>query len=664
MIQLQNLSLHRGPRVLFEGADLALHAGWKTGITGANGSGKSSLFALLRGELHADRGDVQVPAAWRIAHVAQESPSGTHSALDYVLAGDAELAAVQTRLEAARAAHDGMAEAHLHERLASLDAYTAQARTAQLLHGLGFGAGEEHRPVDSFSGGWRMRLNLARALMARSDLLLLDEPTNHLDLDAVLWFEEWLRRYSGTLLLISHDRDFLDSVCDHVAHIEQQHVTLYNGNYTAFERRRAEQLAQQQAAYAKQQREITHIQSFVARFRAKATKARQAQSRLKALERMELIQTAHVDSPFSFVFPAPEACPNPLLSGTGLEVGYYAAEKPLSPRKLPVWVCNPDRNVSTAAKRSGAGHKLAPAEEQAESKIILHSVRFTLAPGSRIGLLGPNGAGKSTLIKLLADVLPPLAGELRAAQDLQIGYFAQHQMEQLDPGASPLLHLQRLSPLADEQSLRDFLGGFGFIGDMALAPSAPFSGGEKARLALALLVWQKPNLLLLDEPTNHLDLNMRDALALALQDYEGALVVVSHDRHLLRTVTDDWWLVAKGGVEPFDGDLEDYRRWLEQHRAAASDPGKADAAARQDTKQQIQAQRAQRRQAENRLKKLEQTLNKLGEEKTALEQILANPDLYQDRAKAEDYAQQLAALNARLEETETAWLEVSESLDL
>jgi ATP-binding cassette, subfamily F, member 3 len=409
MIILRALTLQRGTKVLFENADIAVHSGWKTGITGGNGSGKSSLFALLRAQLQADHGDCEVPRGWRIAHVAQESPSGTQPALDYVLAGDSELHDIQQGLAAAPS--DGLELATLHARFEAIDGYSAAARAAHVMSGLGFAPGEELKSVDAFSGGWRVRLNLARALMSRADLLLLDEPTNHLDLDAVMWFEDWLRRYDGTLLLISHDRDFLDSVCDHIIHIERSALSLYNGNYSTFERRRAEQLAQQHAAHVRQQREIEHVHQFVARFRAKASKAKQAQSRLKALERMELIQAAHVDSPFNFSFLPPPSVPNPLLSGKDLSVAYG-------------------------------------------DNTVLNHTSFTLTPGLRVGLLGMNGAGKSTFIKLLAGKLSPQAGELNAAKDLRIGYFAQHQMEQLDPQAGPLQHLQRLSPHSDDQSLR------------------------------------------------------------------------------------------------------------------------------------------------------------------------------------------------------------------
>ncbi len=532
MLELRDVSLRRGPRLLFANADLTLHSGQRVGVTGANGTGKSSLFALLRGELHADTGDCRLPPNWTIAQVAQETPALDIPALDYVLRGDAELERLQAQLRDAETAHDGHLLAQLHAQLEAIDGYSAPSRAARLMHGLGFKADQERLPVAQFSGGWRMRLNLAQALMCRSDLLLLDEPTNHLDLDAVLWLEEWLQRYPGMLLLISHDREFLDRTVQHILHIEREQVRLYAGNYSEFENRRAELLAQQQSAFERQQREIAHIQHFIDRFKAKASKAKQAQSRIKALGRLERIAAAHADSPFHFEFPAPAKLPHPLLQLEKISAGYA-------------------------------------------DTTILSNVELSLAPGDRLGLLGPNGAGKSTLIKLLAGVIEPQSGKRLPAPDLDIGYFAQHQLEQLHAQSSPLLHLQRLAPRASEQSLRDFLGGFGFAGARAESAVAPFSGGEKARLVLAMLVYQAPNLLLLDEPTNHLDLEMRLALELALQDYPGAVVLVSHDRHLLRTVTDSFLLVAGGQALPFDGDLDDYRRWLEQ-RERESETGDDD----------------------------------------------------------------------------------------
>lgn len=618
MINLRQLHLQRGHKILLEDTDLSIYPSWKVGITGANGCGKSTLFAMLRGLLHPDQGSLDVPTQWTIAHVAQETPALPQAAIEYVLDGDVELRQVERDLQDAQAKHEGMREAELHAHLDHIGGYTARARAGQLLHGLGFTEAEQNKPVADFSGGWRMRLNLAQALMCRSDLLLLDEPTNHLDLDALLWFEQWLANYAGTLLLISHDRDFLDNVVAHIAHFEQQNIKLYTGNYAAFERQRAEQLALQQASYAKQQKQIAHLQQFVDRFRAKATKAKQAQSRLKALEKMELISAAQVDSPFSFSFAPPLACPNPLLNLDDVSIGYG-------------------------------------------DKAILQQIQLCIVPAMRIGLLGPNGAGKSTLIKFLAGELAALDGEAKPAQGLQIGYFAQHQLEQLHPESSALEHIQRLDPQATEQSLRDFLGGFGFQGDRATEPVAPFSGGEKARLALALLVFQKPNLLLLDEPTNHLDLNMRHALNVALQDYQGALVVVSHDRHLLRSTTDTLLLVAHGEVKAFDGDLDAYRDWLLKPAAKqSSTPAKAEAA---QSKQQKQQDRAQKRQLENKVKKLEQQMAKLSSEKEKLDKTLADPDLYSDREKAQKTAQQQQVVTAQLEQIEEEWLIVHETLE-
>jgi ATP-binding cassette subfamily F protein 3 len=537
MIRLAGVTLARGAKVLLDGATLAIATGKRVGLIGANGSGKSSLFALLRGEAHADRGEVEMPPRWVIAHVAQETPAVERAALDYVLDGDAELREIEAGLAAAQTGHaDGETIAELHHRYEAIGGYGARARAATLLHGLGFASAEHPRPVAGFSGGWRMRLNLAQALMTRSDLLLLDEPTNHLDLDAVLWLEDWLRGYAGTLLLISHDRDFLDAVVDQIVHIDQRKLRAYGGNYSQFERERVQQLALQQAAYEKQQRTIAHLQSFVDRFKAKATKAKQAQSRIKAIERMELIAAAHVDSPFSFAFPPPARAPRQLVRFEEASLGYGG-----------------------------------------DGRIALRDVDFALLAEQRIGLLGPNGAGKSTLVKAIADGATLLAGERYTGQGLAIGYFAQHQVEQLRLEESPLWHLQRIDPAAREQDLRDFLGGFDFRGDVATSPVAPLSGGEKARLTLALLVYRRPNLLLLDEPTNHLDIEMREALTEALQDYAGSLVVVAHDRHLLRATTDELWLVADGRVQPFAGDLDDYRDWVLAKRRSETRAGAASA---------------------------------------------------------------------------------------
>ncbi len=624
MLKFTDLSLRRGPRLLFEQASFTIHPGHKAGLTGANGCGKSSLFALLRGELQADGGDYSMPPKWVIAHVAQETPAVERSAIDYVLDGDTELREVEAALERAVMADDGHQQGELHARLEAIEGYTARSRAARLLHGLGFKPGEEERLVTTFSGGWRMRLNLAQALMCRSDLLLLDEPTNHLDLDAVIWLQEWLRSYPGTLLLISHDRDFLDEVVDEILHVEQQRITLYSGNYTAFERIRAERLAGQQAAYEKQQREIKHVQSYIDRFRAKATKAKQAQSRIKALERMELIAPAHVDSPFHFAFKSPHKLPDPLLALDQVDAGYG-------------------------------------------DTYILNGVSLSLHPGDRIGLLGHNGAGKSTLIKLIAGELQSRSGEVKTAKELKVGYFAQHQLEQLHAESTPVEHLQRLDPRADEQSLRDYIGGFGFNNERALSPVAPFSGGEKARLVLALLVYQRPNLLLLDEPTNHLDLEMRHALALALQGFEGALVVVSHDRHLLRSVTDRLLLVHNGKAEEFDGDLDDYRRWLasEQKEEEAETKSTSNTVSRKEQRRLEAERRQQLQPLKKKLQLLEKQLDTLTTRRDEIEAQLADSEIYSDenKEKLKQLLQEKGELDTTLSDAEEQWLELSEELE-
>jgi ATP-binding cassette, subfamily F, member 3 len=626
MLKLTTLSLRRGQRLLFSDASLTIHHGEKVGVTGANGCGKSSLFALIRGELHADTGELRLPANRVIAHVAQEMPATQQSALDYVLDGDEELRAIEQELLAAEKTDDGHRLGELHSRMEHIEGYAAPARAARLLNGLGFANDQIERPVNEFSGGWRMRLNLARALMCRSDLLLLDEPTNHLDLDAVIWLQQWLQRYPGTLLLISHDRDFLDEVADHILHVEQQQLTLYSGNYSAFEHLRAEKLALQQSAFESQQREIRHMEDFVRRFRAKASKARQAQSRIKALERMERIAPAHVDSPFHFRFLPPHKLPSPLLTLDQTAVGY-------------------------------------------DDKPLLQGLSLSLQAGARIGLLGHNGAGKSTLIKLIAGELQPLSGEVVRARELRLGYFAQHQLEQLSPDASPLLHLQRLDSRADEQSLRNYLGGFGFSNEMALSPVAPFSGGEKARLVLALLIYQRPNLLLLDEPTNHLDLEMRHAMTMALQDYEGALLVVSHDRHLLRSVCDELLLVDNGEVLEFDGDLEDYRQWLSRAESVSTTEPREDqdnsAAARKERKRREAEQRQKQQPLRKELNKVEQGMESLQRRRDQLEQQLAEPEQYEaaNREKLKALLQEKAELERQHAEHEERWLSLSEALE-
>ncbi|WP_236210692.1 ATP-binding cassette domain-containing protein [Metapseudomonas otitidis] len=628
MIRLQNLTLQRGPQRLLEGAELTLHTGQKVGLIGANGAGKSSLFALLRGEFGPDAGDCFVPADWRIAHMRQEVDTLDRLAVDYVLDGDVHLRRVQAELAAAEAGHDGTAIARLHIELDSADGYTADARARKLLAGLGFTAEQMDRRVGDFSGGWRMRLNLAQALMCPSELLLLDEPTNHLDLDAILWLEEWLKGYPGTLLLISHDRDFLDAVVDNVAHLEQQKLTLYRGGYSAFERTRAERLAQQQQAYEKQQAQRAHMEKYIARFKAQATKARQAQSRIKALERLEELAPAHVDSPFDFVFREADKISSPLLDVSEGQLGYG-------------------------------------------DKVVLQQVKLQLVPGARIGLLGPNGAGKSTLIKTLSGELAPVAGRLARGENLAIGYFAQHQLDSLDPKASPLLHLQRIAPAEREQTLRDFLGGFDFRGDRCDEPVLNFSGGEKARLALALIAWQKPNLLLLDEPTNHLDLEMRLALTMALQEFAGAVLVVSHDRHLLKSTTDEFLLVADGRIQPFDGDLDDYARWLVDYRARQAPASSAPSApngAGTDKRAQRQAAAALRQQLapfKKQAEKLEKDLGKVHEQLAEVETRLGDAGLYESARKDElrEALAEQARLKAREAELEEQWLEALEHLE-
>jgi len=634
MIQFKNFTLARGTRELITDASLQIHTGWRVGLTGANGSGKTSVFALLRGELHSERGDCEVPAQWRIASVAQETPALDTPAIDYVLDGDTELRALERTLADAEAAHHGahhgLELAELHARMDDIGGYSARARAASLLAGLGFEHAEFERPVREFSGGWRMRLNLAQALISRADLLLLDEPTNHLDLDAVVWLEQWLSGFKGTLVVVSHDRDFLDGCVTHIAHIHSARLTLYTGNYSAFEDARAAQLAAQQSTYEKQTRVIAHMEAFVARFRAKATKAKQAQSRLKALARMERIAAAHVDAPFDFHFPQPDRSPNTLIY------------------------------LNKSSMRYG--------EHQ-----VLDSIELTLAPGARIGLLGPNGAGKSTLIKLLAGEMEPTAGQRTEGRGLVIGYFAQHQLEQLRPDESPLQHLLRQEPQTREQDLRDYLGGFDFRGAMADSPVAPFSGGEKSRLALALIVRRKPNLLLLDEPTNHLDLEMRQALTAALAEYEGNMVLVSHDRALLRTVCDDFLLVSDGKVQPFDGAVEDYIAWLAARRAtrAGNDGGAAnqDKAARKDARASAAAERqdklAARRPLMKEVTRLETELARWQKEKQQIDTQLADPAFYAspDPEKLRALTTQQQQLGQDIDAAEHRWLEVQAALE-
>ncbi|MFK5915095.1 MAG: ATP-binding cassette domain-containing protein [Woeseiaceae bacterium] len=626
MLKFTNLSLRRGTRELLHDIDFTIHNGQKVGVTGANGVGKSSLFALILGDLHADAGDIFVPKDLVMAHVAQETPALDSTAIEYVLDGDIQLRQLEKKIQKTEESGDGEALAHHYSELEAIEGYSAKSRAATLLNGLGFTTEQEESEVKQFSGGWRMRLNLAQALMCRSDVLLLDEPTNHLDLDAVIWLETWLKNYKGTLLLISHDRDFLDNVATQIAHLEHQKVTLYSGNYSAFELRRAEYLATQQSAFEKQQREVQHMQKFVERFKAKATKAKQAQSRVKALERMELIAPAHVDSPFDFSFRQADKMPSPLLSLVDVSIGYG----------------------DTA---------------------LLSKVKLAIHPGDRIGLLGHNGAGKSTLIKLLSGELKALEGDFSTAKELNIGYFAQHQLEQLDFDASPLLHLQRIDASATESDLRKYLGGFAFSNDMATDPVAPLSGGEKARLVLAILVYQKPNLLLLDEPTNHLDLEMRHALTVAMQEFEGAMIIVSHDRHLLRTVTDKFYLVAKGKVAEFSGDLEDYRTWLSQESKSPVETEINEQTESDQNKKQIRQNAADKRKQlkplQNKLKKLEKELEKLTTKKEQVEAKLSDSDIYneENKVKLMLLLEEQNSTETMLQETEMNWLEVSEELE-
>ncbi|MDN8543513.1 ABC transporter ATP-binding protein [Erwinia sp. DT-104] len=628
MILFSSLQIRRGVRVLLDNASATINPGQKVGLVGKNGCGKSTLLSLLKNEISADAGSFTYPGNWSLAWVNQETPALNTPAIEYVIDGDREYRQLQAELAKANENDDGHAIATLHGKLDAVQAWTIQSRAASLLNGLGFSQEQLQRPVSDFSGGWRMRLNLAQALICRSDLLLLDEPTNHLDLDAVIWLERWLKSYQGTLILISHDRDFLDPVVDKILHIEQQSIFEYTGNYSSFEIQRATKLAQQQSMFENQQQKVAHLQSFIDRFKAKASKAKQAQSRIKMLERMELIAPAHVDNPFTFSFRAPESLPNPLLKMEKVSAGYA-------------------------------------------DRIILDSIKLNLVPGSRIGLLGRNGAGKSTLIKLLAGELAPLQGDIGLAKGIKLGYFAQHQLEFLRADESPLQHLVRLAPKVLEQQLRDYLGGFGFQGDKVTEQTERFSGGEKARLVLALIVWQRPNLLLLDEPTNHLDLDMRQALTEALIDFEGALVVVSHDRHLLRSTTDDLYLVHDGKVEAFDGDLEDYQQWLsdlQKQTSAAAEPKQESgnsAQARKDQKRREAELRTQTQPLRKQIEKLEKQMEKLNATLADAETKLADTALYDQSRKADLTAalQQQAEAKSALEACEMDWLDAQEQLE-
>lgn len=662
MIRLQQLSLMRGTKPLFVQVDLTLNPGDKIGLIGANGTGKSTLFAMLRDEIHPDQGSIDFPRNWRVAHVAQETPALDRSALDYAIDGDITLRKLEAELESIEQQVDdaeyGNRIGEIHSMLADADAYTVRSRAEQLLHGLGFSAEQTAQSVSSFSGGWRMRLNLAQALMCPSDLLLLDEPTNHLDLDAILWLEDWLKRYSGTLVIISHDRDFLDGVVNVIAHIDDKKIKRYSGNYSSFERQRAAQMILAAGMIEKQQRKQAHLQSYIDRFKAQATKAKQAQSRIKALARMEELAPLRAAAEFSFEFREPLRAPNPLLTLDHAAIGY--------------------RNT-----------------EDSTEKQIASGINFSLQTGQRIGLLGVNGAGKSTFIKTIAGELAVLHGESQLGKGLVIGYFAQHQLEMLRHDESPLWHLARIAPTTREQELRNFLGSFNFPGDMVTSSIAPFSGGEKARLALALIVWQRPNLLLLDEPTNHLDLETREALTDALAQFEGTLVLVSHDRHLLRATTDQFLIIANGALSPFDGDLDDYRDWLfktkldskavsrntalpetkqtkektPEKKFEAQQPESVNPAERKEQKRieadQRQKIAALRKPLEIRIKRLEEQIEKLNLKKSNVENILTQADIYEAHRKVElqSLLSDQAYCSKELAEIEETWMSLQEELE-
>ncbi|QJR13050.1 putative ABC transporter ATP-binding protein YheS [Usitatibacter rugosus] len=628
MLRISNVTLRRGARVLLDDASMNVHPGHKVGFVGPNGAGKSSVFALVLNELHADSGEVAYPPRWVLSHVSQETPAVDRPAIEFALDGDVELREIEAAIAAAEASHEeGEELAHLHSRFEEIGGYQARSRAQSMLGGLGFDAEAQARPVASFSGGWRMRLNLARALMCRADLLLLDEPTNHLDLDAVMWLEDWLKAYAGAVLLITHDREFLDTVAQSIVHIENRKLNTYAGNYSAFETQRADRLALQQASYEKQQKSIAHLEAFIARFRAKATKAAQAQSRIKALEKLERIAAAHVDSPFTFTFREPAEKPRTLFRLEEANLGYG-------------------------------------------TKAVLSGIEWSVMLGDAIGLLGPNGAGKSTLLKSVVGNLPLLSGELQRAQGLRVGYFAQHQVDQLRLEESALWHLGHIAPGVREQELRDFLGGFDFRGDQVMQASASLSGGEKARLALALIVWQRPNLLLLDEPTNHLDIEMRESLAQALTDFEGALVVVAHDRALLAAATDQWLLVADGAVVPFDGDLDDYKEWAKAYHARGTQREEKAGVVDRKAERRSQAEARQRtadvrKPFEKKIRAIETELEVLQKESAEAEAWLASGEAYEEAHKdrLKTVLQRRGEVATRIATLEEDWLWQQAALD-
>ncbi|PMM05147.1 ABC transporter ATP-binding protein [Vibrio kanaloae] len=631
MITFSDIQLLRGGKPLLDQASATLHPGDKIGLVGKNGCGKSTLFALIKDELSIDAGSFSKPAHWEMAWVAQETPALERKAIEYVIDGDREYRGLEEQLAKAEQADNGTLVAEIHGKIETIGGYTINSRAAELLDGLGFRQEQMTWNLTQFSGGWRMRLNLAQALLCRSDLLLLDEPTNHLDLDAVMWLERWLQSYSGTLVLISHDRDFLDPIVNRIVHVENQQLNEYTGNYSSFETQRAQKLILQQAMFQKQQKQMSHMQSYIDRFRYKASKARQAQSRIKALEKMEQVLPAQFDNPFSFEFREPDALPNPIMMMDEVSAGY-------------------------------------------DDNLILEKIRLNLVPGSRIGLLGRNGAGKSTLIKLLSGELKQQGGELNYSQGVKLGYFAQHQLETLHPEETPLQHMMQIAPKHTEQQLRDYLGSFGFQGEKALDKVAPFSGGEKARLVLALLVWQKPNLLLLDEPTNHLDLDMRQALTFALQTFEGAMVIVSHDRYLLRATTDDLYLVHDRQVAPFDGDLDDYYKWLTEQQKIERKEAQALAPAKDSANSAASKKEQKRKEAEFRkltapirkqLTKFEKKMDKLTLDLEEAEQQLSDTSLYEaeNKAKLNKVLALQASSKSQLEEVEMDWMSTQEELE-
>ncbi len=631
MITFSDIQLLRGGTPLLDQASATIHPGDKVGLVGKNGCGKSTLFALMKDELSIDAGSFSLPTQWELAWVAQETPALERSAIEYVIDGDREYRDLESQLASAEQQDNGTLVAELHGKIETIGGYSIRARAAELLDGLGFSQEQMSWDLTQFSGGWRMRLNLAQALLCRSDLLLLDEPTNHLDLDAVMWLERWLQTYPGTLVLISHDRDFLDPIVGRIIHVENQQLNEYTGNYSSFEEQRAQKMILQQAQFEKQQKQMAHMQSYIDRFRYKASKARQAQSRIKALERLEKVLPAQFDNPFSFEFREPSALPNPILMMDEVSAGYG-------------------------------------------DHLILEKIRLNLVPGSRIGLLGRNGAGKSTLIKLLSGELAAASGTFNYSQGVKIGYFAQHQLETLHPEETPLQHMMQIAPDKNELELRNYLGSFGFQGDKALEKVAPFSGGEKARLVLALIVWQKPNLLLLDEPTNHLDLDMRQALTMALQTFEGAMVIVSHDRYLLRATADDLYLVHDRQVAPFSGDLTDYYKWLTEQQKAQRKEAQAQQPAKDNSNSAAGRKEQKRREAEFRkqtapirklITKLEAQMDKLNQKLAEAESQLVDNSLYEveNKAKLNEVLTQQANAKAELEEVEMEWMTQQETLE-